>query len=223
MATRPRPPTPFLQRSTPAAAPSPRVANDPPTRPRPVDDPAFPALERLRAAEPRALQAALRILLPDVRRWLQRQLGQRPDLDDATQDALLALAEALPRFEGRSAVRTFAHRITLRVAYRYFGKRKRDEGLQLVTPPPDEIDPESRAMDREALRRLYRCLDRLPPKRRVAFVLCCVEGLAPSEAAEVAGCSANAMRTRLSHARAEVARRLSGDPYMKTLAQRRRP
>jgi len=185
-------------------------------------EPDLPALEALQANDPAAIRTALKVLMPDVRRWLQRLLGPRPDLDDATQDALIALADALPRFEGRSSVRTFAHRITVRTAYRYFGKRKRAETLQLVPPPPDEIDPESRAMNREALRRLYRCLERIPKKRRMAFLLVCVEGMSPSEAAAVEGCTPNAMRTRLSHARAEIARRLDADPYMKTLAQRRK-
>lgn len=190
--------------------------------PRPDLPAPFPSAKALQASDPRALQQALRLLLPDVRRWLHRLLGPRADLDDATQDVLIALAKALPRFEGRSSPQTFAHRITLRTAYRYFGKRKRDEGLQLVPPPPDEIDPESRAMNREALQRLYACLDDLPENRRVAFVLCAIEGLSPSEAAEVAGCTPNALRTRLSHARAEVAKRLKSDPYMARLAQRRK-
>jgi RNA polymerase sigma-70 factor (ECF subfamily) len=182
----------------------------------------MPSLEALQSGDAAAMQAALRALLPDVRSWLHRLLGPRPDLDDATQDALVALAQALPTFEGRSSVRTFAHRITVRVAYRYFARRRKREPLALVPPPPDEIDPESRAMDREALRRLHRCLDELPPNRRMAFLLCCVEGLKPSEAAALEGCSPNALRTRLSHARAEVARRLADDPYMKTLARRKR-
>lgn len=186
------------------------------------DDESTPALAALRSGDRRALEAALRALQPDVRRWLHRYLGPRPDLDDANQDALVELAKALPTFEGRSSLKTFARRITVRVAYRYFGKRKKQEALALVPPPPDEIDPESRAMNREALRRLHRCLEGLPPNRRMAFVLCCVEGLEPREAAEVEGCSPNAMRTRLSHARSAVAERLADDPYMKTLAQRRR-
>lgn len=187
---------------------------------RPTDG-EVPSVGDLRSGDRRALEAALRGLQPDVRAWLHRLLGPRPDLDDANQDALVALAKALPTFEGRSSLRTFARRITVRVAYRYFGKRKKQEALALVPPPPDEIDPESRAMNREALRRLHRCLEGLPPNRRMAFLLCCVEGLEPREAAALEGCSANAMRTRLSHARAAVAARLADDPYMKTLAQRR--
>ena len=182
---------------------------------RPMPD---PRLEAVRAGDAAVIEEVLTELLPRVRAWLFRLLGPRADVDDATQDALAEIAGALPRFEGRASFSTLAHRITVRVAYRYFGtKKRRETSLSLVAPPPDEIDPESRAMHREALSRLYRCLDRLPKKRRIAFVLCCVEGLTPQEAAEVAGVSAVAMRSRLMHARAEVARRLSADPYVAAL------
>lgn len=180
-------------------------------------DPIRYDLAALHEGDPRETERVLRELLPHCRRWLARLLGPRADLDDATQDALIAITDAMRRFEGRSKLTTFAHRITVRTAYKYFRKRSREEALTLVPPPPDEIDPESKAMQREALRRLYRTLERIPKKRRVAFVLCCIEGMSPMDAAEVEGISSGAMRTRLSHARAEVARRLDADPYISQL------
>jgi RNA polymerase sigma-70 factor (ECF subfamily) len=178
-----------------------------------------PRLEALRAGDPETTCEVLRELLPCVRRWLYRLLGPGGELDDATQESLTELARALPRFEGRSTLATLAHRITVRVAYRFFGRarRARETSLELVLPPPDQVDPLTRIMGREALRRLHRCLDRLPQRRRVAFVLCAVEGLTPSEAADVAGVSATAMRSRLMHARSEVARMLGADPSLAAL------
>ncbi len=175
-------------------------------------------MEALRARDQVVLGQVLRELLPRVRAWTFRLLGPRADLDDAVQDALTEIAGSLHRYEGRASLATLAHKITVRVAYRYFGKRaQREMSLELVAPPPEEIDPESRAMSREALKRLYRCLDRLPEKRRVAFVLCCVEGLTPTEAAELEGVKSDVMRSRLMNARAEIARRLSADPYMSAM------
>ena len=168
-----------------------------PARPLPADD---------------ATRDTLRALLPHVRRHLVRLLGRSPDLDDATQEALTEIARFLPRFEGRSKLETAAHTITLRVAYRYFG-RAREVGLESV-PELVSADTESRLHAREALARLQRCLRKLPDKRRVAFVLCAIEGLTPSEAAEVAGTSAVVMRCRLLWARRELARMLEHDPYL---------
>ncbi|MEM9192317.1 MAG: RNA polymerase sigma factor [Myxococcota bacterium] len=176
-------------------------------------------LRLLQAGDRKAISDAVRELFPTIRNWLHRLLGPSADLDDATQDALTEFAKALPRFEGRSSLKTLAHRITVRVAYRYFRKSS-DKSLELVPPPPDKVDPESRVMGREALKRLYRCLDRMPKKRRVAFVLCAIEGLSPAEAAKIEGVSAVAMRSRLMHARAEISRRLSADPYVNAFVER---
>ncbi len=171
-------------------------------------------LARLRDGDPDAIRDSLRELLPHVRKWLFRFLGKSPDLDDATQEALSEIARFLPKFEGRSKLTTAAHKITVRVAYRYFGTSD-EVALESV---PELVDPqariEERVMAREALARLQRCLRKLPAKRRVAFVLCAIEGLTPTEAAEVAGTTAIAMRCRLLWARREVTRLLRGDPYL---------
>ncbi|MBV8758571.1 MAG: RNA polymerase sigma factor [Deltaproteobacteria bacterium] len=167
-----------------------------------------------------ATRDTLRALLPHVRRWLVRLLGRSPDLDDATQDALTEIARFLPRFEGRSKLETAAHKITVRVAYRYFRTRK-EVALEAV---PEPIDPETaadeRLLAREALARLQRALRRLPAKRRMAFALCAIEGKTPTEAAELAGTTAVAMRCRLVWARREVARLLDKDPYLAPYLER---
>jgi RNA polymerase sigma factor (sigma-70 family) len=185
---------------------------EPALRPEPAVD--VDRLARLRAGDPDAVHDALRELLPHVRRWLHRLLGRSSDLDDATQDVLIELARFLPRFEGRARLQTAAHKITVRVAYRYFGA-KHEVGLEIV---PELVDraagADARVVAREALARLQRCLRRLPAKRRVAFVLCAIEGLSPAEAADVAGTTALAMRCRLLWARREIARMLGSDPYL---------
>ena len=185
---------------------------------RPAPVPRDPRLDAARAGDAAALSALLTELLPRVRAWLHRLLGPRADLDDATQEALTQLALALPRFAGDSALSTYAHRITVRTAYRFFG-RSVETPLELVPAAAEELDPESRAMAREALRRLYRGLCRLRPNRRVAFVLCAIEGMTPAQAAEVEGVSGLAMRSRLKHARAELERMLAHDPYVGALVR----
>lgn len=187
--------------------------------PAPVDP---DRLARLRAGDPAAVEAALHELLPGVRRLLHRLLGPRAELDDATQDALVAIAGALPRFEGRASLTTLAHRITLRTAYRYF-RRRPETPLASVPPPADDVDPEAVTASRRSLERLRRCLDKLPEKRRVAFVLCCVEGLTPTEAAALEDTSAVTMRSRLMRARQDVARLMKGDPFAEAAGRQEVP
>ncbi|MFI7540780.1 RNA polymerase sigma factor [Actinoplanes sp. NPDC049599] len=69
--------------------------------------------------------AALNVLLvavrPEVLRVCVRLLPNREDAEEACQDTLLAVARGLPRFEGRSAFRTWMYRLATnrsRSAYR---------------------------------------------------------------------------------------------------------
>ncbi|MGH9200307.1 MAG: RNA polymerase sigma factor [Vicinamibacterales bacterium] len=61
----------------------------------------------------------------------------------------------------------------------------------------------------EAERRIATALASLPVAYREAVLLTAIEGLRPSEAAEICGVSGEAMRQRLSRARALLARRLA--------------
>jgi RNA polymerase sigma-70 factor (ECF subfamily) len=158
-----------------------------------------------RAAHERTLAA----LLPTLRGFLFRLLGPRTDLDDATQDALIALSDSLPRLADPAQLKSFAKTICLRVAYRYYARRARLEPLEPEQhQAPGPLADESLAR-RRLLIRLHRCLEKLPHKRRTAFVLCAIEGLSPHEAAELEGVSPGSMRARYMHAREELQRLLS--------------
>ena len=171
-------------------------------------------LAAVRDGDQAALERMLEALLPDIRRWLYRLMGPRPDVEDATQDALIELARSLPSFQGRSSLHTFARRITVRVAYRYYKRRGRAETLSDSLEVVAHDDPESTVLDREALAHLHRLLADLPEKRRVAFLLCCVEGLSPREAAEIEGTNSLSMRSRVHHARATVRKKMAQDPAL---------
>lgn len=160
-------------------------------------------VSRLRARDDGLIDRVLRELFPEVRRWMFRHLGPGGELDDAVQDSLSEIAGALHRFEGRSSLATLAHRITLRTSYRYYRKANRPR-LVLDADAVAHDDPEAQVAARRALSRLYTALRQLPERRRSAFVLCAIEGLTPSEAADVLGVSANAMRSLLCRARAQL-------------------
>lgn len=175
----------------------------------------------IRSGDTRAIGELLEALIPVLRTRLHRLLGPSSDLDDVLQDTLIEIAKALPKYEGRSSVTTYAHRIMLRCAYKHFSTRKRRHALSLELVPSsiDDIDPESRSIHREALRRLYRCLDSMSEKRRVTFVLCDVEGMTPSEVAKIEQVPALVIRARLMHARSEVSARLGKDPLLQSFVR----
>lgn len=169
---------------------------------------------------PSDLESRMRALVPKAERWVARELGPAHDHEEVLQEALSAVALAFDAFDGRSSFDTYAYRIVVRVAHR-FRKSARRSTLEAAPPLPDRVDPESVAMNRQALRALYRALDRLPERRRRAFILCAVEGLTAIEAAELEGTRAATMRSRLRHARRELARLLSHDSYLRELMEGR--
>ena len=169
---------------------------------------ALMALVQHRQDVDESVDRALRQLAPQVRTWMARYLGPGPDLDDATQDALIEIADALDRFEGRSKLTTYARRIALRVAIRHRRRhRKEPPALMLVdaqNQSPRSESPERTAIDRQSVAALYQALDRLPKNRRRAFILCDVERLHHDEAAAVEGVSRDTLRKRLTRARASL-------------------
>ncbi|MFK7987704.1 MAG: RNA polymerase sigma factor [Sandaracinaceae bacterium] len=168
---------------------------------------------RLRASDAALHERALRELLPDVRWWTRSLVGRHPDADDAVQEALTEIACALHRFEGRSSLRTLARRITVRTVLRYVRRVRRTQGESLSAGELAGAggDPEQMTSAHRTAERLHAHVAQLVPKRRVAFVLCALEGLTPSEAAREVGCSALAMRGRLHQARKELQARLLAD------------
>jgi RNA polymerase sigma-70 factor (ECF subfamily) len=176
-------------------------------------------LELLREGDRTMVESALRALFPEVRSRLFRLLGPRADLDDAVQETLIEVTRALPKFEGRASLATLANRIAVRVAFRYYGKVSSDELDESHASAGD--DPEERVSQRQTLDKLYRCLDKLSLKRRVAFVLCAIDGLTPAEAAEIEEVPSLIIRARLMQARNEIARLMRGDPYAEELLRGR--
>ncbi len=163
-----------------------------------------------------AIANALHELAPDVQRWCARHLGPRSDLEDAVQEALIAVADALTRFRNESSMRTYAYRIVLRSAYRYRTQhREAQRSQQLhVALDVDNMTPESLAMERESVRRLYAALDSLTELRRNAFVLCAIEQMPHDEAAAIEDVSIDTLRARLQHARSDLTEVLKRDPYL---------
>jgi RNA polymerase sigma-70 factor (ECF subfamily) len=163
-------------------------------------------------------------LVPAVRRWLYRLLGPGSDFDDAVQEALVEVARALPRFEGRSKLTTYAHPIVMRAGYKVIERRKKrrkEEGDAVLEHTAASDDPEDRAHRRAQLERLHRVLDQLPESQRGAFVLVNVERLSHEEAAELEGVSLETLRKRLTRARSELARRLAADPELVAMLKKR--
>ena len=148
----------------------------------------------------------------DVWRVLHRTMVSNADVDDLVQATFLALPKIAGSFDGRDSCRGWLCGIAVRLAAR----QRRGVGRWIRTlisfrevaneaPPPS---PQAIASGRQELRALERALAKLGAKKRDAFVLVELEGLSNEEAARALEVPSATVRTRLFHARAELARAL---------------
>jgi RNA polymerase sigma-70 factor, ECF subfamily len=148
----------------------------------------------------------------DVWRVLRRTMVGDGDVDDLVQATFLALPKIAASFDGRESCRGWLCGIAVRLAARQrrgFGRWVRMLTSFRETARETQVpDPQSLASGREQLRALERALARLGAKKRDAFVLVELEGLSTEEAARALEVPAATIRTRLFHARAELARAL---------------
>jgi len=149
-----------------------------------------------------------------VSRFLSRAVGTGPDVEDLLQTTFMEVARVKSPFQGRSKVLTWLLGIAANVSRHHLrSKRRRVRLLQAVSftrrPSSQAIDEMTDA--RRAVDRARQLLERLPDEKRLAFVLCELEGLSAKEAAQVLRCSEAAVWKRVSEARHVLRQAIAGE------------
>ena len=147
---------------------------------------------------------------PSVDRLMRRMLGR--DADDCVQEALVDVFRGLPRFEGRAKLSTWVYRVALRRAWKCAAQERRDRRRTSGEPIEERavVDPAPGVLaGAELARRFAAALEELDLDQRTVMALSAVEGLDPSEIAEVLGVPVGTVHSRTSRARARL-RRLLG-------------
>lgn len=170
-------------------------------------------------------QAAFRVLFErhrgEVARLVYRVLGPTNDLEDVVQDVFVQVYRSISEFRGSSRFSTWLHRLAVNVALmNRRAKRSRpnlSDELPADTAAPG-IGPDDDVIRRERVRVFYSLLDRMAEKKRTVFILHEIEGLSPSEIAEIVGAPALTVRTRLFYARRELIQLLREQPALAGLA-----
>jgi RNA polymerase sigma-70 factor (ECF subfamily) len=177
-------------------------------------------LARACAAGDRAAQVRLfRVEVQSVHRLLHRVLGASPALEDLIQETFIRVFRSLASFRGEAHLGTWIGRIALRVAFDHL-RQSRPAAARLEVVPDlasDDPDAERQLMAREGLRRLYRILERLDAKQRIAFTLCAIDGRPQQEVAALMSASLVATKARIWRARREVDRLARLDPLLESL------
>lgn len=175
--------------------------------------------ELIRACASGDRGAQTRLFRSEVQRvhaLLHRVLGGTSALEDLVQEAFIRVFRSLPTFRGEAQLSTWIGRIALRVAFEHL-RAARPSPARLESVPDvssDDPDAEQRLLAREGLRRLYRILDRLNPRLRIAFTLNVIDGKSQQEVASLMSASLVATKTRIWRARREVDRRARQDPLL---------
>src|SRR6478672_3506478 len=152
---------------------------------------------------------------------LLRLLGDCSEAEDVAQEVMLRAWQGIGGFRGTSSYFTWLYRIAVNEANRALEKRGRRPPTvpigpdELRLPGPATDDPSRQAEFSELRRALARALAELPAALRTAVVLRDVEGLSTQEAAEIAGVSQAAFKSRLHQARLRV-RAAIGDEALVT-------
>src|SRR5215216_3928021 len=175
-----------------------------------------------------------------------RMLGSLHDAEDAFQDAQLRAWRGLPRFDGRSSLRTWLYRIASNTSLDVIGKRPKrtlpiDHGpasdpfdgpgeplveTVWIEPYPDEqlgledgyASPDARYEARESVELAFvAAVQHLPANQRAVLIMREVLGFSAAEVAEALETSVASVNSALQRARKTVEDRLPDETQQETL------
>jgi RNA polymerase sigma-70 factor (ECF subfamily) len=161
------------------------------------------------AAEPAVeltLDGAFRAHAAFVAGVALRVLGRPSEVDDLVQDVFLCAMHRLGDLRDPAALRSWLAVITARLARR----RLRGRRLKLWLGIDDDhdyaeiADTAASPLDRALLGELYRALDRLPVRQRLAWTLRHVEGVELAAIARACGCSLATVKRSIAAAEAAL-------------------
>jgi RNA polymerase sigma-70 factor (ECF subfamily) len=169
----------------------------------------------LRAGDPATFEALVRIHAGRMLAVIRHFLANEEDAREALQDAFLSAFRAIHRFDGRSQLGTWLHRIAVNAALMKRRTRQRHPEQRIHDLLPDfhadghRVHPEAEwgkpldtMLERGETKELVRrSIDQLPEAHREILLLRDIEGLDTEETARLLDVNANTVKTRLHRAR----------------------
>jgi RNA polymerase sigma-70 factor, ECF subfamily len=169
---------------------------------------------RIRGNDQRACEQFVREHGPRMLAVARRFFRQNEeDANDAVQDAFISAFGSMDRFERKSAMTTWLHRITVNACLMKLRRVKHEESIEPLLPTFDESGHHASkpqqwdeqilsTLERDEVRQQVRaCIDRLPESYRSVLLLRDIEEFDTDETARLLGCTANNVKVRLHRAR----------------------
>lgn len=156
------------------------------------------------AGDRAALDRLLRAHYDRIWALCRRMAGNDADAQDATQEALIAIARGLPRFDGRAAFTTWSYRVATNACLDELRRRSRrpspteTDDVPVVDPGPSQDHVADRLLIDSALAVL-------PEDFRAAVVLRDLCDLDYAEISTVLSIPPGTVRSRIARGRSQVA------------------
>jgi RNA polymerase sigma-70 factor (ECF subfamily) len=141
-----------------------------------------------------------------IRGVLRSSLGVDSDVEDLLQEVFIAFLRGAGRLRAPEALRSYLIGVAIRLVMGEL-RRRRVRRWVLLTPHDELAEAPAPVHDDDALEAvhaLYRLLDRMAPRRRLAFVLRYVQGLDVIEAAEAMQVSESTIKREARRAREAI-------------------
>ena len=175
-------------------------------------------LEEISAGDPAAFEHVVRAHGPRMLSVARRILRNEDDARDCLQDAFIQAYRAIGKFEGRSSLGSWLHRIVVNAALMKLRRRKSkpEQSIEDLMPTFDaencrvepmwQIEESVEAMigRREVRDMVLASIDKLPESYRTVLLLRDIEEYTTTEVAETLGINTGAVKVRLHRARAAL-------------------
>ena len=168
----------------------------------------------LEQADPTALMETIATCLgEEIRRFAQSRCGRsRGDLDDISQDVLLAAQRYLSTFRGEASLRTWLGHLVVSACSRHRRGRKNDPALHRplddAEPTPDSSNPEAALMITERLSALQEAIGELREEDRQLLAEVEWQGGSLEDVGQRHGLTVPAMKSRMFRIRRQLKERV---------------
>lgn len=159
-------------------------------------------LDGVRRGRRAEFDALYRLYHPRLWRFLTPMLRQSEMIEEVLNDTLMVVWQRAESFDGRSKLSTWIFGIAYRKALKALSRQDLPVDSEDVEEPVDLGHGPEQRLGLEQLRgRLRGAMGELSPEHRAVVELCYFHDMAYGEIAEVVGCPAETVKTRMFYAR----------------------
>ncbi len=165
-----------------------------------------------------ALERLAGALRPLVCRWALVMTGDPDDAEDVAQLVLMKTLNSIASFDGRARVTSWVYRITRNASLDHQRAKRQEQRLAekaewlAEARTPQLEDPLDEIEMKRTLRLIRTLLRGLPMAQREVFDLVALQGLKPSEAAQLLEMNPNTLRVHLLRARRRMRKEMLAQP-----------